>query len=91
MSALDSGPNMILGPLSSALGSHAGQSKPDSGLCLQVKVSKPLQVVLSWLGSGTPKPGLACSLEKPPDLDPFDLTRAVSAKELKEHPERRVL
>ena len=33
------------------------------------------------------------SLEKPPDLDPFfeDLTRAKSAKELKEHLETRVL
>ena len=32
------------------------------------------------------------SLEKPPDLDPFfdDLTRAKSAKELKEHLETRV-
>ena len=33
------------------------------------------------------------SLAKPPDLDPFfdDLTRAKSAKELKEHLETRVL
>ena len=33
------------------------------------------------------------SLEKPPDLAPFfdDLTRAESAKELKEHLETRVL
>ena len=33
------------------------------------------------------------SLEKPPDQDPFfdDLTRAMSAKELKEHLETRVL
>jgi len=33
------------------------------------------------------------SLEKPPDLDPFfdDLTRAKSARELKEHLETRVL
>jgi len=38
-------------------------------------------------------PGGRNSLEKPPDLDPFfdDLTRAKSAKELKEHLETRVL
>ena len=35
----------------------------------------------------------ACSLEKPPDLDPLfnDLARAKSAKELKEHLESRFL
>ena len=40
--------------------------------------------------SSVDRPG---SLEKPPDLDPFfyDLTRARSAKELKEHLETRVL
>ena len=38
-------------------------------------------------------PSAPTSLEKPPDLDPFfdDLTRAKSAKELKEHLEPRVL
>ena len=49
-----------------------------------------------WLqarGNGSKSEVGITSLEKPPDLDPFfdGLTRAKSAKELKEHLEMRVL